>query len=125
MFSLNTKYNSKKKRVKISAALQKETQADTQQTHKAIDEDRRLFLQAVAVRIMKMRKQMLYNVLVEVSDCELASILSYFFSVRVSNADHGRRNAALISKEIIEQSSKHFKPNVTSIKKCIEVRLPK
>jgi len=87
VFSMNQKFNSKKKRVRISAALQKETQAETQQTHKAIDEDRRLFLQAVAVRILKMRKQMQYNVLVE---------------------------------EIIEQSSKHFKPSVASIKKCIE-----
>lgn len=86
-FLVNLKFNSKKKRLKISSALQKETPSETQQTHKAIDEDRRLLLQAVAVRIMKMRKHLQYNILID---------------------------------EIITQSSKHFKPRVPAIKKCIE-----
>ena len=68
-FLVNLKFNSKKKRLKISSALQKETPSETQQTHKAIDEDRRLLLQAVAVRIMKMRKHLQYNILIDVRRC--------------------------------------------------------
>eukprot|EP00730_Choanoeca_flexa_P016035 TRINITY_DN7496_c0_g1_i3.p1 TRINITY_DN7496_c0_g1~~TRINITY_DN7496_c0_g1_i3.p1 ORF type:complete len:738 (+),score=219.18 TRINITY_DN7496_c0_g1_i3:88-2301(+) len=65
VFNLNLKYNSKKKKVKISAAVAKDTAAESSQTHKAVGDDRKMFLQAVTVRVMKMRKTMKYNMLIK------------------------------------------------------------
>ncbi|EGD76684.1 hypothetical protein PTSG_08035 [Salpingoeca rosetta] len=66
VFKLNTRYNNKRTRVRISAAFQKETAAvDRQHTRKAVDADRHLFLKATGVRVMKMRKTLHYNDLVQ------------------------------------------------------------
>ena len=45
-FDLNLRYNSKKKKVKISAAVAKDTAAESTQTHKSVSDDRKMFLQA-------------------------------------------------------------------------------
>ncbi|KAJ3385286.1 Cullin-2 [Lobulomyces angularis] len=50
---INTKFKSKKIKVKISSATQGENQQENDSTRRAIDEDRNLLLQASIVRIMK------------------------------------------------------------------------
>jgi len=55
-FSLNYNYSNKRLKVKITASLQQETPQQTQQTYKHIEEDRKLYLQAAIVRVMKARK---------------------------------------------------------------------
>ncbi|KAG0186717.1 Cullin-2 [Apophysomyces sp. BC1034] len=53
---LNMSFTSKRTKIKIPTAAQGETQQETQATRKAIDEDRRMYLQAAIVRIMKSRQ---------------------------------------------------------------------
>jgi len=43
-------------KLKLTAPVQKETKTENDQTHKAVDDDRKIFLQAAIVRIMKSRK---------------------------------------------------------------------
>ena len=56
IYILNPAFKSKRLRYKVSAALQRETPEENKQTHTAVEEDRKLFLQAAIVRIMKARK---------------------------------------------------------------------
>lgn len=68
-FTLNKNFNNKRIKFKLIVAQQKETQQtqqkETEQTHASIEEDRKLFLQAAIVRIMKSRKKMRHNLLIE------------------------------------------------------------
>ena len=45
VFSLNLEYNNKRTKFRITAAVQKETVQETEQTHSSVDEDRKLYLQ--------------------------------------------------------------------------------
>lgn len=63
--SLNLSYNNKRTKFKIMAAIQKETPQEVENTHTAVDEDRKLYLQAAIVRIMKARKTIKHNCLIQ------------------------------------------------------------
>ncbi|CAC5381571.1 CUL2 [Mytilus coruscus] len=54
--TLNFNYNNKRTKFKITSASQKETPQEIEQTHNAVDEDRKMYLQAAIVRIMKGKK---------------------------------------------------------------------
>lgn len=62
---LNTEYTNKRTKFKINVAPQKEQQHETEQTHSAVEEDRKLYLQAAIVRIMKARKLLKHNLLIQ------------------------------------------------------------
>lgn len=62
---LNMDYTNKRTKFKISAALQKETQQEVEHTMSAVDDDRKLYLQAAIVRIMKSRKILKHNALIQ------------------------------------------------------------
>ncbi|XP_064456504.1 cullin-2-like [Ornithodoros turicata] len=63
---LNKSYSNKRTKFKISAVVQKEAaQQELEQTHNSVDEDRKLYLQAAVVRIMKARKVLRHNMLVQ------------------------------------------------------------
>jgi len=62
---LNGKFTSKRLRFKPAAVMQKETKEENKETHKSIEEDRKLFLQAAIVRIMKARKTLTHVNLVK------------------------------------------------------------
>ncbi|GFR87398.1 cullin-2-like [Elysia marginata] len=62
--SLNMTYSNKRTKFKIMAAIQKETPQEVESTHSAVDEDRKLYLQAAVVRIMKARKTIKHNNLI-------------------------------------------------------------
>jgi len=64
-FKLNLNYQSKRTKFKITAAVTKETPQETEQAQTAIDEDRKLYLQAAIVRIMKARKVLKHNLLIQ------------------------------------------------------------
>lgn len=66
MIHLNKAYYNKRTKFKISAVVQKEAaQQEIEQTHSSVDEDRKLYLQAAVVRIMKTRKILKHNILIE------------------------------------------------------------
>jgi len=62
--SLNPKYDNKKQKFKIAALLQAETHEENVETHRNIEEDRKLYLQAAIVRVMKARKELTHGALI-------------------------------------------------------------
>jgi cullin 2 len=70
---LNFDYSNKRTRLRISTALQKESPQELEQTVTAVDEDRKLYLQAAIVRIMKSRKVLKHNALIQ-EVCLISSI---------------------------------------------------
>lgn len=63
-FRVNMEYNNKRLRFKIMST-QKEIAQESEQTLAAIDEDRKLYLQATIVRIMKARRALKHNLLIQ------------------------------------------------------------
>jgi len=62
--SLNTKFQSKRLRFKPANPLLQPSKEEIGETHKAIQDDRKLFLQAAIVRVMKARKTLTHALLV-------------------------------------------------------------
>jgi len=64
-FELNKRFASKRVRFKITAPMQTETKGENNHTRKLVEDDRRVYLQAAIVRIMKMRKVLTHNNLIK------------------------------------------------------------
>ncbi|CAO2594742.1 Cul2 [Lemmus lemmus] len=64
-FSLNMSFSSKRTKFKITTSMQKDTPQELEQTRSAVDEDRKMYLQAAIVRIMKARKVLRHNALIQ------------------------------------------------------------
>lgn len=62
---LNFDYSNKRTRFRITAAVQKETPQEVEHTMNSVEEDRKLYLQAAIVRIMKSRKVLKHNALIQ------------------------------------------------------------
>lgn len=63
--SFNLQYNNKRTKFKIGSAIFKETPSEVQQTHRAIDDDRKMYIHATIVRIMKCRKLLKHGELIQ------------------------------------------------------------
>merc|ERR1711974_490286 len=63
--SLNLKYTNKRTKFKIAGTVQKETPQEVEATHHAVEEDRKMYLQAAIVRTMKSRKLLKHNALIQ------------------------------------------------------------
>ncbi|XP_067649383.1 cullin-2-like [Haliotis asinina] len=64
-FELNLAYNNKRTKFKITAAVQRDSPQEVELTHSAVDEDRKMYVQAAIVRIMKARKVLKHNLLIQ------------------------------------------------------------
>nr|XP_023030430.1 cullin-2 [Leptinotarsa decemlineata] len=62
---LNMDYSNKRTKFRITAAIQKETPHEVEQTLNSVEEDRKMYLQAAIVRIMKSRKVLKHNLLIQ------------------------------------------------------------
>ncbi|XP_076257089.1 cullin 2 isoform X2 [Rhynchophorus ferrugineus] len=62
---LNLDYSNKRTKFRITAAVQKETPHEVEQTMNSVEEDRKMYLQAAIVRIMKSRKVLKHNLLIQ------------------------------------------------------------
>lgn len=62
---LNKEYSNKRTKFKITTALQKDTPQEIETTINSVDEDRKMYLQATVVRIMKSRKVLKHNALIQ------------------------------------------------------------
>lgn len=63
--SLNMGYTNKRTKFKITTAIQKDSSQEVEQTHHAAEEDRKMYLQAAIVRIMKARKILKHAMLIQ------------------------------------------------------------
>ncbi|KAH8921932.1 Cullin-domain-containing protein [Atractiella rhizophila] len=96
-YELNFGFKSKKVRVPLNAPVKTDQKADTVDVMKTVDEDRKLLIQAVIVRIMKSRKTMKHQALVSETVTQLASR----FNPKV--ADIKKAIDTLMDKEYIER----------------------
>ncbi|CAG8608507.1 6088_t:CDS:10, partial [Dentiscutata heterogama] len=62
---LNMEFTNKRNKIKISSSLQTETHQENDATRRSVDEDRKLYLQASIVRVMKSRKSLTHPLLVQ------------------------------------------------------------
>ncbi|XP_063706724.1 cullin-2 [Culicoides brevitarsis] len=96
---LNLDYSNKRTKFKITAALQKETQQEVEHTITAVDEDRKLYLQAAIVRIMKSRKVLRHNQLIQ----EILSHTKVSFAPSITMIK--KCIESLIDKQYIERTA--------------------
>ncbi|TPX61729.1 hypothetical protein PhCBS80983_g00954 [Powellomyces hirtus] len=64
-YTVNSKFSNKRTKIKVSTAVQADTPQEISATRQAVDDDRKLYLQAAMVRIMKARKELSHTQLVQ------------------------------------------------------------
>lgn len=65
VLKLNMDYSNKRTKLRITAAMVRDSPQEVEHTMNAINEDRKLYLQAAIVRIMKSRRVLRHNALIQ------------------------------------------------------------
>eukprot|EP00127_Corallochytrium_limacisporum_P004999 Clim_evm22s196 gene=Clim_evmTU22s196 len=92
---LNKDFKSKRIRINIAMALRHESKAESEETHRTIDQDRMHTVQAAIVRVMKTRKTMKHQQLIQ----EVIAQVSHHFKPNISVIK--KQIDALLEKEYI------------------------
>ncbi|EIW80941.1 Cullin-domain-containing protein [Coniophora puteana RWD-64-598 SS2] len=96
-YDLNPGFRSKKIRVNLNQPIKAEVKAESTEVMKAVDEDRKYVIQARIVRIMKARKTMKNQPLIQ----EVISQISHIFAPKIP--DIKKAIDTLLEKEYIER----------------------
>jgi len=96
-YDLNPGFKSKKLRVNLNLPIKAEVKGETTDVLKAVDEDRKYVIQATIVRIMKARKTMKNQALIQ----EVISQISQRFAPKIP--DIKKAIETLLEKEYIER----------------------
>jgi len=96
-FSLNYNFKNKKIKVNLNIQIKSEQKHEADDTHKTIEEDRKLLLQSAIVRIMKSRKKMRHVQLVQ----EVIQQVKARFPPKIP--DIKKNIEALMEKDYIER----------------------
>ena len=111
---INLNYDFKQKKIKINLNLpiKREEKVETEETHKTIEEDRKLLMQ---VSFFMLYRLDMVSVLTRSNQSAI---------VRIMKA-RKRMKYTLLINETIEQIKARFSPKVTDIRKCIDILIEK
>jgi cullin 1 len=108
-YKLNIGFKTKKAKMNLNIGIKSEQKAEAEDTHKTIEEDRKLLMQVCTHVIFALRQTL--------TNCQSAI-------VRIMKSRKKMKHQQLVS-ETIQQIKNRFMPRVPDIKKCIDILLEK